>query len=772
MDKSKSALKESALSKGTKLKYGKKEYIIEKVLGIGGFGITYKAYSIEFDGNIKRKYYYAIKEYFQKGCWRENMKVCFADSFKVDYEEGFNDFKAEANKLLSLAGKSRNIVPVNECFQQNNTIYYIMEYLNGEDLDKIVPKGIGLPEAKALSLFIPILKAVKILHDNKSGDRIMHLDIKPDNIVLHQDPISDETYPVLIDFGAAMRFDKEGKPKTRKANIQGTTGFAPPEQFQPIEQFDARIDVYALGATLFYLLTGKQPKSSYDVSDSYIMESLPNNVSERTRNAIKNAMQKDKLNRLRNVQEFINAIEDSYYLPVFSVLSSPRQRYKILSVEDENEHSITYKGCINNSLDSNSSYSSEKNPTKVAYEYFIHEFYVRGVCKRTGVNVTMAPSQQTEDSYQHFMSDVNNAGITDYQPCIKADNGIVEKELFAANGTYYYCTRIKKPTPVPPIYRLIRLAAVFLTVMLAVLAFMNLDNISDYLKGLIPTESEKLTKAIECQNFNSLKKFADRDSVRAYEPLAKIFITDKKDTLNAYQLYKKISDNVAIKQIEDALMEHFNESISSLLKQYDKADNSVKDNYLIDAIKISDKGKAVASNYGFLYNRLDLSNTVDKRFDEWVKAGDKINLRETKIYNYQHALRLKEDSYVRNKLDALLAVQSSQTTSQQLSQPSSNQSTTQSVSVSPNTIEITDDQKYEIAIKNNNWNDLKKLADKGYSKAYIPLAKHYLRSSSTHSQAESYALKAVNVDKGEAKNIIDILESYGYYDDKRKPLIY
>lgn len=779
MDKDKSALKDSALAKGTILRNGKKNYVIDKVLGVGGFGITYKAYCVELDKNIKRKYYYAIKEYFQKGCWRDkdNMKVCYADTFKADFEEGFEDFKSEASKLLSMAGRSRNIVPVNECFQMNNTIYYVMEYLNGEDLEKAVPKGEGIPEAKALSLLVPVVKAVKLLHDNKNGDRIMHLDIKPDNIVLHQDSISEETYPVLIDFGAAMRFDKEGKPKTRKANIQGTTGFAPPEQFQPIEQFDARIDVYALGATLFYLLTGVQPKSSFDVSDSYIMESLPGNISERTRNAVKNAMQKDKGNRLKSVQEFLDALEDSYYLPVFSILSSPRQKYKILSVEDENDYSITYKGCISYSLDSVSSLSREKNPTKVAYEYLIQEFYLRNTCKRSGVNVSIASSPFVENSLNQFKSEAIKVGITDSSPFKIAENGVVEKEMFAANGTYYLCKRKIRKTPwQQEILAFVRnqwkqLATASLLVIIVALGMLNIDKISGFLGGLLPTETEKLTSAIEKKDFERLRKFADKDSARAFVPLAGIYL-DKEDTLNAYKTYKKASDNAMVKQIEDALMKSKNETITSLLDQYKRADNDVKDTFLIQAKEVSEDGKRTASIYGFTFNRLDLSTTIDNRFDEWVKAGDNKKFPNTiRISNYQRALRLKRSRDVTHKINALLRNLLNQTTSQQQSQSASTQSTTQTVSVSNTNLEITDDQKYEIAIKNNNWSELKKLADKGYAKAYIPLAKYYLRNSSTHSRAEIYALKAVDVDKVEAKNIIDILDSYGYYDDKKKPTI-
>lgn len=772
MDKSKSALKESALSKGTKLKYGKKEYVIEKVLGSGSFGIIYKAYTIELDGNIKRKYYYAIKEYFQKGFWRDknNMKVCYADTFKADFEEGFSEFKSEANKLISMAGKSRNIVPVNECFQMNNTIYYVMEYLNGEDLEKAVPKGVGISEAKALSLLVPVAKAVKLLHDN----RIMHLDIKPDNIVLHHDHISEETYPVLIDFGIAMRFDKEGKPKTRKVDQKGTIGFAPLEQNDPIEHFDARFDVYALGATLFYLLTGIQPKSSSDVTDSYIVESLPSNISERTRNAVKNAMQKDKGNRLKSVQEFLNALEDSFYLPDFSILSSPRQKYKILRVEDENDYSITYKGCINYSLDGVSSLTSEKNPTKVAYEYLIQEFYLRNTCKRSGVNVSIASSPFVENSLNQFKSEAVKMGITDSSPFKIAENGVVEKEMFAANGTYYLCKRKIRKTPwQQEILAFVRnqwkqLATASLLVVIVALGVLNIDKISGFLGGLLPTESEKLTSAIEKQDFERLRRFADKDSSRAYVPLAGIYL-EKEDTLNAYKTYKKASDNAMVKQIEDALMKSKNETITSLLDQYKRADNSVKDTFLIQAKVVSEKGKSTASKYGFTFNRLDLSNTVDKRFDEWVKAGDNKSFPNSiRISNYQQALRLKEDGDVRNKLIALSASsQTNQTTSQQESQLSSGQSAVQTVT----NVAVSDEQKFKAAIRDNNWADLKTLADKGYSKAYIPLAKHYLRSSSTHKQAEIYALKAVSIDKVEAKNIIDILDSYGYYDDKKKPTI-
>lgn len=318
---------ENALPKGTKLKSGKHTYYIEKVLGVGGFGITYKAYTKAADGNIKHKIYYAIKEHFMKGCYRggDATTVLYPPTIKNDMKLSRKDFENEAEKLTKLCKLSEHIVKVNETFKANETVYYVMEYLGGGDLARIVRKNKGaLSETVALSLIVPIAKAVKILHSEET--RFLHLDIKPENIVMKTDEFTGTDYPVLIDFGTARHFDKNGNPSSFSVAKGVTEGFSPIEQYETIGRFDARLDVYALGATLFYLLTGKTPVKAQDISGQYIMDALPANISERTREAIVHAMQQNKNDRTASVNLFLQEISDTYDLQPHDQAQSPNQK--------------------------------------------------------------------------------------------------------------------------------------------------------------------------------------------------------------------------------------------------------------------------------------------------------------------------------------------------------------------------------------------------------------------------------------------------------------
>lgn len=273
--------------------HGKKEYTIKKVLGHGGCGILYHATSKVMDGNIEQIHEYAIKEYFDKDCCRRgnNGTVEFTDDSK-EMLEIRNNFSAEATCLKNLK-YHRNIVQVNEVFAENGTFYYVMEFLRGKTLRQKVTEK--LSEKEALRYIADIADALDYLH----SEHINHLDVKPDNIMIVGD--GDDMRAVLIDFGLSKHFDKNGKLKGKQGYDGASKGYAPKEQYDGIEEFTPQTDVYALAATLFFLLTGTDPCSEEKITSEYISSY---DISDRTANALVKAMNADKDERTQSIDVF------------------------------------------------------------------------------------------------------------------------------------------------------------------------------------------------------------------------------------------------------------------------------------------------------------------------------------------------------------------------------------------------------------------------------------------------------------------------------------
>ena len=302
---------EYALEKGVRLShkdgiFGKETtYTIEKALGQGGFGITYLAFVTI--GNIN--HYYAIKEFFIKGqCYRDGKTddMKYSPAARNDVEYCRKDFLDEAKRLNKICTQNQNIINVNEVFEANNTAYYVMEYLSGGSLrDRMNANGKPFSEAEALGLILPIAKAVGFLHEQH---RLLHCDISPDNIMVAR-KVSGEEYPVLIDFGESLHFDQYGDFTHTHTAVGAKSGYAPTEQLLGVTGFEPRIDVYALGATLFSLLTAETPPPAIDLKPQFLESHIPTTVSPTTRRAILNAMKKDREDRTPSVAQFINQLE-------------------------------------------------------------------------------------------------------------------------------------------------------------------------------------------------------------------------------------------------------------------------------------------------------------------------------------------------------------------------------------------------------------------------------------------------------------------------------
>ncbi len=229
-----------ALAKGTILQG---RYIIGKMLGKGGFGITYLAY------DYKNKCRVAIKEYFPNGIIYRQPGQTRAEAYddKTEIlEDGAEKFYQEA-KTVSKFHKNENIITVYEFFKENNTSYFVMEYLDGVDLKTYVEKRGVLSEGEMKAVLYAAVNVLGEIHD----EGILHRDLSPDNIF-----VCNDGRIMFLDFGAARQLIAE---KSQSMSIILKQGFAPFEQYQRKSNQGPWSDIYAMGATAYFAMFGAVP---------------------------------------------------------------------------------------------------------------------------------------------------------------------------------------------------------------------------------------------------------------------------------------------------------------------------------------------------------------------------------------------------------------------------------------------------------------------------------------------------------------------------------
>jgi serine/threonine protein kinase/uncharacterized RDD family membrane protein YckC len=227
---------------------GKGRYIIGEKRGQGGFGITYVA----FDGKNNERV--AIKEHFPAYMVsrRPDKDILVPHrGHEAEYQEGLLAFQEEANTLRRF-NKHDGIVHVLNCFPDNQSAYMVMEYLSGWTLGDQVMKRGCLPPDQAVAAMVHVLDGLKAVHNG----HLIHRDVKPDNIF-----ITRKGQIKLIDFGAA-RHSMAGRSKQLTAII--SEPFAPFEQYRSDGNQGPWTDIYAIGATFYYILTGRLPHRSPD----------------------------------------------------------------------------------------------------------------------------------------------------------------------------------------------------------------------------------------------------------------------------------------------------------------------------------------------------------------------------------------------------------------------------------------------------------------------------------------------------------------------------
>lgn len=244
----------SMLPVGATLQLGK--YRIERYLASGGFGNTYVAKNLNFGVDV------AIKEFFMKGITQRDGETQLVSvnnpENKSLFEEQKKKFWKEANLIYRLP-QSEHIVRVSDLFEENGTAYYVMKYIEGKSLAEKVKNGGSeprrLPQREVYGYVMQILDALDVVHQKG----IFHLDLKPANVML-----DDKGTAMLIDFGASKQVRSDGDMTQTAPPL--TPGYAPPEQeAQKTDELGPWTDLYALGATVYNLLTAKKPPRSFDI---------------------------------------------------------------------------------------------------------------------------------------------------------------------------------------------------------------------------------------------------------------------------------------------------------------------------------------------------------------------------------------------------------------------------------------------------------------------------------------------------------------------------
>ena len=283
------------------------KYQLQNVLGEGGFSLTYRGiWKTEVQGNLGKVPTYVpvcIKEYFFKDYCLRNLKTAFVETSSETGREIFDKNKEKIIREARILSEIHhpNVVNVLEVFKQNNTVYIVMEFISGHSLKHKVEQQGVLSEENLKKIIFVIGQALDYIH----GKNILHLDIKPGNIL-----IDSNNNPKLIDFGISKKYDLSNDQETSSTLLAASKGYASIEQYdsEGTQVFSPCPDIYSLGATMYYLLTGQVPTESILRSTKGLQNPRELNpaISENTENVILKAMALNASDRYQSVMEMIS----------------------------------------------------------------------------------------------------------------------------------------------------------------------------------------------------------------------------------------------------------------------------------------------------------------------------------------------------------------------------------------------------------------------------------------------------------------------------------
>ena len=268
------------------------KYLVGRVLGQGGFGITYIGWDIALERKV------AIKEYYPKGQVSRNpgsrrLTWYHDEQAQLARKDGMEMFLKEARKM-SRVDDIPGVVRVRELFQENDTAYIVMDFVEGETLKARLKRSGPMSWDQAKEIFQPAIRAMEQVH--KAG--LIHRDLSPDNLML-----TPEGQVFILDLGAAKDLNvNQGASSMQVAK----GGFSPFEQYTQRGGSGPWTDVYAMAATIYYTLTGKLPPVATDrVDEDTISWDLPrlDTLPRQALEALKKAMVVSAKKRTQSMEE-------------------------------------------------------------------------------------------------------------------------------------------------------------------------------------------------------------------------------------------------------------------------------------------------------------------------------------------------------------------------------------------------------------------------------------------------------------------------------------
>ena len=269
------------------------QYRVDRQLAVGGLSLIYHGMDTKLNRPV------AIKELFPHGSGRDGTNVVPSPSYNVkEWAQAKTEYLNEARAVAGF--DHPGVVDVYDYFEENNTAYMVMKFISGQTLEQYtIERGGRLPEEEAKRFIREVGEALQELHSQNPP--IFHRDIKPRNIM-----VTGQGHAVLIDFGGTREFMTE---LAGREEVMFTPGYTAPEQLNPLLALNRRptADVFALGATLYFLLNGSDPYSNHF--------RIPPQIGESTRKAVTHALNQDPDKRTPNVRTFLNELYDLIGIP-------------------------------------------------------------------------------------------------------------------------------------------------------------------------------------------------------------------------------------------------------------------------------------------------------------------------------------------------------------------------------------------------------------------------------------------------------------------------
>lgn len=626
-------MKESIISQ---LQGGK--YRIESSIASGGFGNTYLATQTGLERKV------AIKEFFMKEyCDRDETTsrvIIPTEGSKLIVDRYKSKFLKEAQMIASL--KNEHIIQIYDIFEENDTAYYVMEYVSNGSLKDKVERAGSMPEDVAVSYIRQVADALSYLHSHN----ILHLDVKPANILLDNTDCA-----ILIDFGISKHYDSEGG-QTSTTPVGISKGYAPIEQYQQgnVSGFTPSTDVYSLGATLFNLLTGETPPEASLVYEDGLPASI-DNFSPAIKNVLETAMAPRRKDRFQSISEFVAALS-----PV------------------EQKVPVEQKA------------SEEQKPAE---------------------EVPSTDAPVTCDEETQIVSEMPSVSKEDESTVI-LEKSEPEKEENIVN--------IPAKTEDDKIG--------------GWMAFFLWCGIG---LGLV-------TSLLRC--------FADGGDIFAYVYVLLFVIVGIKAIIAFYKKKENAVPLATTYCILVAMDAVFLMSWNLIFDIHDSWGLVVR-NVIWASIWLT-----------YLYCSYDVAERLPKESRVWHKFEKYVLGAVASVFVVSLAVnaansQVPDNSHIVSKPAATAPKTSTNATSSQASQPVKSAPAAQVDENAP---------KLKSALQSGDYITVKRLADQGYVPAYVPLAKYFLETPSTHNLADKYAKKAKSAGVKEAQSVISSLQDFGYYD--------